>query len=313
MRKIYTAFICALTMTLLFVSTAFAGSWKQDNVGWWWQNDDGSYPKNCWQWLDGNNDGVSECYYFDSSGYCLMNTTTPDGYKVDKYGSWVVDGKVQTQTAKTQSTAQKNVVSTNPAILPDFMEYDSSGLFSQGTSIYDNSVVFTARNSDVEYVAKEYLQMLEDMGYYLTDEVKKESRSFYKYEWYLTHDEIGGSTIRDTAQVGVNCMVVHSKDRPRVEVSIGYGDGVTYGGDIPNGTGGGDSSSASGGSSYQPDHSKLQCLTCRGSGSCGKCGGSGYVRSGSASSKSTLRGSKASCNQCHGSGRCRTCGGSGTR
>ena len=46
---------------------ALAGSWQSNETGWWWQNDDGSYPTNSWQWLDGNNDGTAECYYFDGS------------------------------------------------------------------------------------------------------------------------------------------------------------------------------------------------------------------------------------------------------
>ena len=42
--------------------TALAGSWKQDNTGWWYQEADGSYPVNTWQWIDGNHDGIAECF-----------------------------------------------------------------------------------------------------------------------------------------------------------------------------------------------------------------------------------------------------------
>lgn len=55
---------------------------------------------------------------------------------------------------------------------------------------------------------------------------------------------------------------------------------------------------------FQPDHSKLDCLTCNGTGDCTKCGGSTYVGFGDA---------RAKCNKCHGSGDCTTCGGSGKR
>ncbi|MDO5406678.1 MAG: hypothetical protein Q4F28_05040 [Eubacteriales bacterium] len=72
--------------------TSFAAEWKQDQVGWWYQNDDGSYLKDGWSWVDGR------CYYFDGNGYCLLNTTTPDGYTVDASGAWTVDGVVQTQS-----------------------------------------------------------------------------------------------------------------------------------------------------------------------------------------------------------------------
>lgn len=87
------------TFTLCFIMTitALAGTWKSDSVGWWYQNDDGSYPANCWQWIDGNNDGIAECYYFDANGYCLMNTVTPDGCTVDMNGAWTENGIVQTK------------------------------------------------------------------------------------------------------------------------------------------------------------------------------------------------------------------------
>ncbi|WP_024344819.1 hypothetical protein [Lacrimispora indolis] len=91
--------IMAVAVLLAITSmTALAGEWKQDSPGWWWQKDDGSYPANQWQWIDGNNDGIAECYYFDTNGYMLFNTTTPDGYEVNSNGNWVVGGIIQTQS-----------------------------------------------------------------------------------------------------------------------------------------------------------------------------------------------------------------------
>ena len=55
---------------------------------------------------------------------------------------------------------------------------------------------------------------------------------------------------------------------------------------------------------FQPNHSKLDCLTCRGSGDCTTCGGDGYTGFGDA---------KAGCRSCHGNGNCTACGGSGKR
>lgn len=94
MRK---GFIKVLTTTallsMLASSTVFAGQWKSDNNGWWYQNDDGSYPTNTWQWIDGKS------YCFDSNGNMYANTTTPDGYTVNTDGQWTVDGVIQTQNA----------------------------------------------------------------------------------------------------------------------------------------------------------------------------------------------------------------------
>lgn len=105
MRK---GFIKVLTATallsMLASSTVFAGQWKSDNNGWWYQNDDGSYPTNTWQWIDGNGDGVSESYYFNENGYMLTNTVTPDNYTVNADGAWTVNGVVQTQGQSTTAS-----------------------------------------------------------------------------------------------------------------------------------------------------------------------------------------------------------------
>lgn len=54
-----------------------------------------------WQWVDGNSDGAAECYYFDSNGYMLESTVTPDGYMVNENGAWTVDGTVQTKQVQS--------------------------------------------------------------------------------------------------------------------------------------------------------------------------------------------------------------------
>ena len=44
-----------------------SGEWIQDTVGWWYKNQDGTYPKSCWQQLSYN--GTTEWYHFDEKGY----------------------------------------------------------------------------------------------------------------------------------------------------------------------------------------------------------------------------------------------------
>ena len=94
MKKIIT-FVAAFMMMAAMSITAFAdGQWMSDANGWWWAYNDGGYPVNEWKWIDGNADGISECYYFGSDGYMLANTTTPDGYMVDADGAWT-DGNLK--------------------------------------------------------------------------------------------------------------------------------------------------------------------------------------------------------------------------
>ena len=45
--------------------TLYTGGWKQDGTGWWYQNEDGTYPKSEWKRI------FSDWYYFDERGYAL--------------------------------------------------------------------------------------------------------------------------------------------------------------------------------------------------------------------------------------------------
>ena len=97
MKKKWLTAVVVAGMALTMSLTAFAGSWKKDAPGWWYDNENGTYLQNGWSWVDGNRDGVAECYYFENSGYILTGTTTPDGYQVNGDGAWTENGVVQTK------------------------------------------------------------------------------------------------------------------------------------------------------------------------------------------------------------------------
>ena len=62
---------------------ARASKWIQDNGKWYWLKPDCKMAKSCWLWING------ECYCFAADGSLYVNTTTPDGYKVDESGAWI--------------------------------------------------------------------------------------------------------------------------------------------------------------------------------------------------------------------------------
>lgn len=146
-------FLAGLTTGLLSLSVAFpamAGSWKNgagDNAArWWYDNGDNTWAANGWRWIDGNQDGVSECYYFDSEGWLLTSTTTPDGYNVNADGAWTVNGIAQIrQTAasnesdneswddfQNSSSKKAKKTATSSSRTPDSSSDDSSS--SNGSS-----------------------------------------------------------------------------------------------------------------------------------------------------------------------------------
>ncbi len=97
--------LMAVAMMAMMAMPALAGQWQKNAAGWWWQEDNGTYPMNTWSWLDGNRDGIAECYYFNGYGYMLANTVTPDGYTVNENGAWTVNGVVQTKIVPTTGSS----------------------------------------------------------------------------------------------------------------------------------------------------------------------------------------------------------------
>lgn len=102
-RTLLTAALVSFT-ALGSAVTSYAGTWKQgsppNETLWWYDLGNGSCAMNGWYWIDGNQDGTAECYYFNEVGWMLADTVTPDGYTVDSEGRWIQDGVLQTKAAQ---------------------------------------------------------------------------------------------------------------------------------------------------------------------------------------------------------------------
>ena len=120
-RNILLSTAAALTMAALMTVGVSAKGWIPKEGGWKFARNEefSSWCQDGWYWIDGNSDGIAECYYFNSEGYMVYATTTPDGYTVNADGAWTVDGVVQTkQVEKGYFSYNLNeaakVAATNP-------------------------------------------------------------------------------------------------------------------------------------------------------------------------------------------------------
>lgn len=161
-----------LSLSVCF--TSFAG-WRSDGNGWWFDNGNGTWPASCWLWVDGNQDGQAECYYFQQNGYILTNASTPDGYIVDGNGAWVVNGVVQrratggatnqnktTGNAKrdsnkiTDTTTQSNTQDSDRVALYNLKEVQAS--YWAGKSSAEKTVQGKLLSDVIELCSDEYIE-----------------------------------------------------------------------------------------------------------------------------------------------------------
>lgn len=137
--------LMAVAMMAMMSMPVLAGQWQQNTAGWWWQEDNGTYPMNTWCWLDGNRDGIAECYYFNGYGYMLAGTVTPDGYTVNENGAWTVNGVVQTKFVQTTTSGGASMPTVGGS---------SGGVTTPGTTTTTQAATTVANGNEIRKAMK---------------------------------------------------------------------------------------------------------------------------------------------------------------
>ena len=157
--------ILAISATSTF--TAFAG-WEQTGATWKYQNTDKTYLTNTWQWIDGNGDGIAECYYFNAEGIMLASTITPDNFTVNENGAWTVNGVVQMQSVvkETQPQVTEAYVEPQPEPQPEQNNTNTSsgGIDTSGWGMGGGSVE-TPHLSDDQHLSPEQEQAINEVQF----------------------------------------------------------------------------------------------------------------------------------------------------
>lgn len=174
--------LCTIPLSLSMTTTVFASwnydngygiyvddsAWQHDGIGWKFINPDTNMGiAGTWAFIDGNEDGIAECYYFYENGYLAVNTTVGSSY-VNENGAAVDNGVVTTfnQEKKTDfetgwiyGTYKDALLSTDrSAIFAEIGWYSDDG--SDYIRIYPESnyekTLFTGIMNPVEGSMYEY-------------------------------------------------------------------------------------------------------------------------------------------------------------
>ena len=126
--RILPGLLCAFMSFVFLLSGTAKADWVKGNSknAWWYDLGNGKYYMSSWQWIDGNHDGIAECYCFDENGWMFENTITPDWFTVNENGAWTVDNIVQAKNAHLIS--QNNTKNNTDTVSKNFTETKNKNL-----------------------------------------------------------------------------------------------------------------------------------------------------------------------------------------
>lgn len=138
-KKLAVAGMAAI-LTAGISMTSFAGEWKLDQVGWWYQNDDGSYAKDGWAKID------NVWYWFDETGYMETGWI----YDAGNYYYLVESGGMAAGTDVIVDGSLYRFASDG-ALMDDWVLGNSISDYSiripDGSYFYDNSFLLLTGNA----------------------------------------------------------------------------------------------------------------------------------------------------------------------
>lgn len=117
---IFVCFTSCLLSMIALASPPVMEGWRQNDIGWWYRQVDGTYPSDSWKninkkWYYFNDNGYMvedswvENYYLGSDGAMLVNTITPDGHYVLDNGEKIEESLAADQTGITANVHEPDV------------------------------------------------------------------------------------------------------------------------------------------------------------------------------------------------------------
>ena len=131
--------IASITLTTPFFT--FAGEWKEDTTGYWYQNDDGSSPSESWQNING------KWYYFKPNGYMNVGWIKVS----DKWYYCEKSGEMRTAELATDvftfkfnedGSCRSFYENTHPSTQAGWVIYGTSSLSTWADAIVRGKIVY---------------------------------------------------------------------------------------------------------------------------------------------------------------------------
>lgn len=146
--------------TVLSITPTLAGQWKLDSKGYWYQNDDGSYPASMWKNIDG------KWYYFKSNGY--MNTSwikvNDQWYYCELSGDMRTEElstDVMTFRFNTDGSCSNFYENKTPSLQAGWSNYSTSSISTLANALSKGNIVYYQGQY---WATPDYVNLLENVN-----------------------------------------------------------------------------------------------------------------------------------------------------
>ena len=172
-KKLLKTGLAVALAVMTLAQPVSAANWVGNNTGWWWQEDNGSYPTNQWKAING------KWYWFDGNGYMVTGWRNINGtwYYLESSGAmasnkWIGNYYVESSGA----------MATNKWI-DDYFYVDSTGRLVEiaGDGHHWNDGIITTEPTSILEGVKTYTCIY--CGATKTEPVRPLDHNWVNFEW----------------------------------------------------------------------------------------------------------------------------------
>lgn len=190
---------------------------KSDGNGIKYYYEEGKFYRDGWHWIDNNNDGLYECYYFNVMGHIYQNAVTPSGYEVNEKGQLKINGVVQHKSITDifELSTSSDITKKKLEVKKELNEASKELLDELGKELSD-----IVEMSKEELITKVYSknynrhEMKEELSKYI-DELEKVNIRYFKELRKMQEDRVITKSMYDVMYNKLNKETSKYKNKLR--------------------------------------------------------------------------------------------------
>lgn len=203
---------------------------RHDGNGIKYYYEEDKFYRDGWHWIDNNNDGLYECYYFNVMGHIYQDAVTPNGYEVNDKGQLKIDGVVQHKSITDifELSTKSDITKKKLEVKKEINEA-SEELLSELRKELSDIVEMSKEELITKVYSKHYSrhEMKEELSNYI-DELEKVNVRYFKELRKMQEDRIITKSMYDTMYNKLNKETSKYKNKLRDYINPHIDNMINY-------------------------------------------------------------------------------------